>query len=295
MEYWKFPTSEDLFICRASDADMDKQSFRLLMEQQQRADSDGREDILGEKTLIATATSPDVVMVDTMQQQSSSSSSSSSGKQWRRIAEVSTIRHVVDLLGHSPAEQRLKKNIVNFLLLERGASSSTSSSSSSSSSSDPIDSKPVAEGDPERTGTALTDWLGAKSTAVGSIDETTTTTTTAHQSVAVAASTNHNQTYTTKKPALDIVPASLRLQTHKGVDISPVYVIQQETVFEDRGGERDDLEEGDGEGEETRSSSNEFFTFGRKYVHNPLHAVLYMHAIICISHFIFSESSHLVL
>jgi len=287
MEYWKFPTSEDLFICRASDADMDKQSFRLLMEQQQRADSDGREDILGEKTLIATATSPDVVMADTMQQQSSSSSS---GKQWRRIVEVSTIRHVVDLLGHSPAEQRLKKNIVNFLLLERGASSSTSSSSSSSS--DPIDSKPVVEGDPERTGTALTDWLGAKSTAVGSIDETTTT---AQQSVAVVASTNHNQTYTTKKPALDIVPASLRLQTHKGVDISPVYVIQQETVFEDRGGERDEQEEGDGEGEETRSSSNEFFTFGRKYVHNPLHAVLYMHAIICMSQFIFSESSHLVL
>lgn len=267
---------------------MDKQSFRLLMEQQQRADSDGREDILGEKTLIATATSPDVVMVDTMQQQSSSSSSSSSGKQWRRIAEVSTIRHVVDLLGHSPAEQRLKKNIVNFLLLER---STSSASSSSSSSSDPIDSKPVVEGDPERTGTALTDWLGAKSTAVGSIDEITTT---AQQSVAVVASTNHNQTYTTKKPALDIVPASLRLQTHKGVDISPVYVIQQETVFEDRGGERDDLEEGDGEGEETRSSSNEFFTFGRKYVHNPLHAVLYMHAIICMSQFIFSESSHLV-
>jgi len=265
---------------------MDKQSFRLLMEQQQRADSDGREDILGEKTLIATATSPDVVMVDTMQQQSSSSSSS--GKQWRRIAEVSTIRHVVDLLGHSPAEQRLKKNIVNFLLLER-STSSASSSSSSSSSSDPIDSKPVVEGDPERTGTALTDWLGAKSTAVGSIDEITTT---AQQSVAVVASTNHNQTYTTKKPALDIVPASLRLQTHKGVDISPVYVIQQETVFEDRGGERDEQEEGDGEGEETRSSSNEFFTFGRKYVHNPL---LYMHALLCMSHFFFSESSHLVL
>ena len=275
MEYWKFPTSEDLFICRASDVDMDKQSFHLLMEQQQRADSDG----------IAAATSPDVVMVDTMQQQSSSSSSR---KQWRRIGEVSIIRHVVDLLGHSPAEQRLKKNIVNFLLLERGTSSA--SSSSSSSSSDPIDSKPVVEGDPERTGTALTDWLGAKSTAVGSIDETTT----AQQSVAVVASTNHNQTYTTKKPALDIVPASLRLQTHKGVDISPVYVIQQETVFEDRGGDRDDPEEGDGEGEETRSSSNEFFTFGRKYVHNPLHAVLYMHAIICISHFISSESSHLV-
>lgn len=266
MEYWKFPTSEDLFICRASDADMDRQSFRLLMEQRDRpTDADG--DILGETT------SPDVVMVDTTQQQSSSSSSSSSGKEWRRIGEVPTIRHVVDLLGHSPAEQRLKKNIVNFLLLERGASSA----SSSSSSSDPIDSKPVVEGDPERTGTALTDWLGAKSTAVGSIDETTTT---AQQSVAaVVASTNHNQPYTTKKPVLDIVPASLRLQTHKGADISPVYVIQQETVFEDRGGERDDPEEGDAEGEESRSTSNEFFTFGRKYV---LYILLYMLYCICI-------------
>jgi len=253
MEYWKFPTSEDLFICKACDTDPDRDSFRQLMEQQ-HSDNDvvvvdvagSVEDVslLGKRSLIPVETLDIVVDCATAQQ-------SNGVKQWRRISEVSTIRHVVDLLGHSTAEQHLKKNIVNFLLLERGSSSNTSASDAAPPDPDPK--LLMAEEDQEKTGTALTEWLGTKSTATGSIDETAT-------AQLSAAPANHNQP--TKKPVVDIVPASLRLQTSKGADISPVYVIQQETVFEDRGDEEEDPEEGlDGE-----SHSNEYFTFGRKYV-----------------------------
>lgn len=83
--------------------------------------------------------------------------------------------------------------------------------------------------------------------------------------------TTSNNNMNLKKVNVDIVPVALKLLTNKGVDISPVYVIQQESVFEDPGDE--DIEynnnnDQDGDGGDIMVSPNEFFTFSksRKYV-----------------------------
>ena len=62
------------------------------------------------------------------------------------------------------------------------------------------------------------------------------------------------------KKGVDLVPTSMRLMTQKGQDISPVYMIQNEVVFEE---EATDPVDGD---EEEEERVNEYFTFnkGRK-------------------------------
>ena len=250
-EYWKFPVSEDLFICTQPLSDVCQAEFqeRLLQEAREMSvqnESDGVMDVdiqEERKNIVPTTTATTATEGD---------------RNWKRISDVSSIRRIVELLGTSSSEQALRTNVINALLLERSANAAavaaatatttaTETASSAESKTDEDLSASSAVGAEERKNTTTTGNLNSwvdRSRSSGSL--------------AAVERTNSIEDLR-KKPIVDLVPAGMRLITARGQEIMSNYVIQEETVFEEDAGDSD--EEIDDEDETT--PVNEYFTFSR--------------------------------
>lgn len=190
-------------------------------------------------------------------------------RKWLRLHNIADIRKVVDLLGNSTTEQHLKKGIVNALLLERTVMLAANAAAANKDTVNTVSiSASVA------TSTENVDNVDE---VMESTDENTTTKTSKGNSsnnllswVEIdsnnSSSSGMNSRAAAKKPPVEMIPIGLRLQTNKGSDIQPIYVIQQETVFDDSdrhpGGNEDDggdEEEDDG----NEISHHEYFTFSK--------------------------------
>jgi hypothetical protein len=239
-EYWKFPVSDDLFVCTAPVTDECEGEFRAYVERLRR-ESEG--DFGAEMDVESGAA------------QTSASSAGAAGgadKKWKRISEVGDIRRVVELLGASAGEQALRTNIVNALLLERVTPAAAPASQTSAAATETVSAvETKSEADTETKSATnpdagtLNSWID-RSRSSGSLERN-----------------NSVEDLKPKKPVVDIVPVGMRLITAKGQDIMPSYVIQEEAVFEEDAADSD-VE--DGEDEEADAPVNEYFTFnkGRK-------------------------------
>lgn len=253
-EYWKFPVSEDLFICTQPLSDVCQAEFqeRLLQEAREMSSVQDESDVVMDvdileerKNIVPTATT---------------TAPAEGERNWKRISDVSSIRRIVELLGTSTTEQALRTNVINALLLERSANAAAvaaatatttateTASSAESKTDEDLTAASSAAGAEERKGTTTTGNLNSwvdRSRSSGSL-------------AATAERTNSTEDIR-KKPIVDLVPAGMRLITARGQEIMSNYVIQEETVFEEDAGDSD--EEIDDEDE--TAPVNEYFTFSR--------------------------------
>lgn len=164
-EYWKFPTSDALFVCTGGACNSDKKDFlRAIGRDVSSADFDLR----------------DVP------------------RQWKRLSDVETLRSLMDLLGDSPRERDLRRNIQQSRVLDMAAVALTA-------------------GDVAATVTAAIHPESAEEREARDPGEE------GHSSIV--------------KKITDAVPAELKLLPNKGQEISSLYVIAEEAAFEQGGGD----------------------------------------------------------
>jgi hypothetical protein len=247
-EYWKFPVSEDLFVCAEPRSDDVQAEFQAYLESTRKELEDNlKMDIDAEgagdtKKIAVNATAND--------------------KRWKRISDLSQVRRVVELLGASAGEQALRTNIINALLLERAVPASTAAAAASATSQASAGS--IAEADDAEN--KMDDGSATEETKSASANPNAGTLNSWLDRSRSSGNLERNASAEdlrapAKKPAVDLVPAGMRLVTARGQDIAPSYVIQEEAVFEE------DADSDAGEGEDGEDAPvNEYFTYnkGRK-------------------------------
>lgn len=165
-EYWKLPTSDALFVRTGGARNSDKEDFlRAIGREVSPADSDLRD----------------------------------SPRQWKRLSDVEAIRRLTDLLGDSPRERDLRRNIQQSRVLDSVAVAPTASDCSAV----------VVAGAVQREN--------------------------AEACEARDAGEEGHSSYV--KKITDAVPAELKLLPNKGQEISSLYVIAEEAAFEQGGGD----------------------------------------------------------
>lgn len=307
-EYWKFPVSEDLFVCSEHLSDDAQRAFQdqlledraeLLAEQdeelrQQEAevglsadckmdvdsDAESDDDILKSRSnsfavpASLTASSAALQCVECKlagPKRAECARKKANGqpdRKWKRLSDVTDIRRVVELLGTSATEQALRKSIINALLLERSTPASATAALGVASTDAIADAKREAGAEDTKSGTSAVAAIANPNagTLNSWLDRSRSSNNLGGENAAGQGTSNGNGSEQdlkalAKKPAVDIVPAAMRLMTSKGQDIMPTYVIQQEAVFEEDGGASDNEDEQDED-----VSHSEYFTFhkGRK-------------------------------
>lgn len=248
-EYWKFPVSDDLFVCAEPYSDDVQAEFVAYLETTRRELEDSlRMDINADGTAAA-------------EDQKDRAAKKKAEKKWKRINDLAHVRRIVELLGASPREQTLRTNLINALLLERAAPAAAAAAAAASQTSACASAEATEEtevkveegsgADEAKSATSnpnagtLNSWID-RSRSAGNLER---------------AASSEDVKALAKKPAVDLVPAAMRLVTARGQDILPSYVIQEEAVFE----EDADSDAGEGDDEDD-APVNEYFTYnkGRK-------------------------------
>jgi hypothetical protein len=139
---------------------------------------------------------------------------------WLRISEVNDIKKILDLLKNSSErEQLLKKNLINFLLLERKSilsqpSATTNLSNNKNNINMDSNNMQIEQKDEQQK-------------LIGNNPSASATTTSNNNN------NNNNEVVKLSKRLNDTVPTSLKLLEDKGQEIEKTYLIKSESVFEE--------------------------------------------------------------
>lgn len=206
-EYWKFPTSEDIYISTVDEPVYDDDWIAFH-------ESIGK----------------------TLKIENGKKGRDGVRRKWKVLSSIDEIRQLIDLLGSSSNEQKLKQTIVTEIVLER--------------------SKLVKEAIPKPLLDSDVADVSLEDVVNSSINnKVTPTQSTAENAVATVPAPK-------QKPVVDNIPVALKLFINKGQPLEEKYVINQETVYE----EDADYNDAEDETGEFVSKVNEFFNFtkGRK-------------------------------
>lgn len=258
-EYWRFPIANDLFVRLnlAGAVDTDYEDFQKLILSQRRKQQLGgvASSLLEPTTTSAVATTVTKLNDGGVSQQSES-------RHWIRLQNVHEIRALVDLLNTSnisDREKTLKRNIVNYVLIEKNFDSSTVAASAAATTV-----APVAAANQSDASSAIATNLASveeeEPTMITSSNNTNNNIDTINNATVSEPDTQGKLVVTDPKlkKVIDNTPVSLKLLTNKGKDIEPTFVITKESVFNEFG--LDDSEDA----EDNDDANFEYFTYNKR-------------------------------